>query len=191
LRIVSFVFDTRSDKLLQSYPPETIDFDSTNLPAKVLATITEAVICHGGGCYVAAAMMIRKALEEVCEERGAVGDTLFVRLEALKSRVVLPVELLTALDDLRLLGNDAAHVKAKTYDSIDRDEVEAAMEVTKEILKAVYQLENLVARLRALKRPAAQPRRMGNELPMLPQRRWDNSFNGNHTNGTHRCPDPR
>ena len=153
LRLVACVVDMRSGKLLQSYPAEKIDFDVSNLPAKVLATITEAVTCHADGCYVAAAMMIRKALEEVCEERGAVGDTLFARLAALKSRVVLPVELLTALDDLRLLGNDAAHVEAKTYDSIDRNEVEAAMEVTKEILKAVYQLESLVARLRALKRP--------------------------------------
>jgi len=153
LRIVACTIDAGSGKLLQSYPAETIDFDSANLPAKVLATITEAVTCHADGCYVAAAMMIRKALEEVCEERGAAGDTLFARLTALKSRVVLPVELLAALDDLRLLGNDAAHVEAKTYDSIDRNEVEAAMEVTKEILKAVYQLESLVARLRALKRP--------------------------------------
>jgi hypothetical protein len=67
--------------------------------------------------------------------------------------LVLPKELFEALDDLRLLGNDAAHVQAKTYDAIGSDEIEVAIALTKEVLKAVYQLEDLVSRLRALKKP--------------------------------------
>jgi hypothetical protein len=53
---------------------------------------------------------------------------------------------------LRLLGNDAAHVEAKTYDSVGSEEIEAGIELTKEILKAVYQLNDLLSRLRALKK---------------------------------------
>ena len=56
------------------------------------------------------------------------------------------------MDELRLLGNDAAHVEAKTYADVSSEETSAAIELTKEILKAVYQLDDLVKRLQALKR---------------------------------------
>lgn len=66
--------------------------------------------------------------------------------------MVLPQGLLQALDDLRLLGNDAAHIEAKTYDAIGKEELSIAIELTKEILKAVYQLDGLLVRLKALKK---------------------------------------
>jgi len=97
-------------------------------------------------------MMIRKCLEELCQDKHVEAKNLRDRLLALREKVVLPNELFEALDHLRLLGNDAAHVEARTYDAVSRDEVEAAIELAKEILKAVYQLDGLVARLRALQK---------------------------------------
>lgn len=55
----------------------------------------------------------------------------------LGATVVLPKRLLDGLDDLRLLGNDAAHIESRVYDEIGNEEVEVAIEVTKEIVKAV------------------------------------------------------
>ena len=66
---------------------------------------------------------------------------------------MLPTELFAALDDLRLLGNDAAHIEAKAYNEIGEDELLVAIDLTKEILKAIYQLDSLLGRLRALKKP--------------------------------------
>jgi hypothetical protein len=65
--------------------------------------------------------------------------------------VVLPNVLFQAMDELRLLGNDAAHIEAKVFDQIGKAEIEAAIELTKEILKGVYQLDSLVKKLQALK----------------------------------------
>jgi hypothetical protein len=53
-----------------------------------------------------------------------------------------------AMDNLRLLGNDATHVKARLYDNIGPDEAALAIELTQEILRAVYQLQSLTDRLR-------------------------------------------
>jgi hypothetical protein len=56
------------------------------------------------------------------------------------------------------LGNDAAHIKSKDYDKVGKQEGEVALELTKEILKAVYQYDDLLGRLQALKKadePAA------------------------------------
>jgi Domain of unknown function (DUF4145) len=139
-------------QVLSSFPAERVDFDATNLPPGVLTTLEEAVACHAAGCYVAAAMMVRRTLEELCEDRGATGDTLKDRISALAATVVIPHELLDGLDDLRLLGNDAAHVHARTYQQIGKDEVEVSLEFTKEVLKAVYQYTALLSRLRSLKK---------------------------------------
>jgi hypothetical protein len=56
-------------------------------------------------------------------------------------------------DELRLLGNDAAHINAKDYDKIGPKESQLAIELAKELLKAVYQYASLVDRLKALKKP--------------------------------------
>jgi hypothetical protein len=47
------------------------------------------------------------------------------------SKRALPQELLDGADHLRLLGNDAAHIEAKTYQSIGEPEVRIAIDLTK------------------------------------------------------------
>jgi hypothetical protein len=142
--------------VIASYPPEVIDFDTTNVPTKVVSALEEAITCHANSCYVAAAIMVRKALEELCADREAKGPNLKARIAALGTKVVLPKDLLDGLDDLRLLGNDAAHFESNVYDKVGREEVEVAIEVTKEVLKGVYQMSALVKRLRGLQVDQAQ-----------------------------------
>lgn len=148
---VFVVLDYGSGAMVTSYPPETVDFDATDLPPKVLEAFDEAIKCHSQACYVAATIMVRKTLEEVCHERGASGGNLKDRIKALGKTVVLPQEMLNGLDDLRLLGNDAAHIESQVFSQVGQDEVEVAIDVTKEILKAVYQYGAIMDRLKQLK----------------------------------------
>lgn len=148
-----FCIYDNTGNVLKTYPPERIDFDPKGIPSQIVETFTEALTCRAEGLHVAAAIMIRRTLEELCEEKGAAGSNLKDRISALQATVVLPKELFVALDDLRLLGNDAAHIEAKTYNSIGQAEVDIGIELAKEVLKAVYQLDDLLSRLRALKKP--------------------------------------
>jgi hypothetical protein len=118
----------------------------------VLAALEEAITCHANSCFVAGAIMVRKTLEELCRERGAAGPNLKERVKSLQTKVILPPELLEGLDDLRLLGNDAAHVESQEYNQVGEEEVEVGIEFAKEVLKAVYQYSALLQRLRALKK---------------------------------------
>ena len=61
-------------------------------------------------------------------------------------------ELLDGLDDLRLLGNDAAHIESREYDKVGKEEVEVGIEFVKEVLKAAYQYSALLDRLRGLRK---------------------------------------
>jgi len=145
-------FGFSDGQLTITFPAERIDFDSTNVPTLVIAAFEEAITCHANQCFIASAIMVRKTLELLCRDRGAEGDNRKERIAALGTKVVLPKELLDGLDDLRLLGNDAAHVESKEYDQVGKEEVEVGIEFTKEVLKAVYQYSILLTRLRALKK---------------------------------------
>src|SRR5205823_2408378 len=145
-----FVRDSQSLVVTAMVPPNRIDIDRTNLPEKVLAALEEAVTCHANECYVACGMMVRKTLERLCEDRNASGADLKSRIKALADTIVVPKELVEAMDELRLLGNDAAHVQARTFDEVGKEEVETSLELAKELLKAVYQYSALLAKLRAM-----------------------------------------
>jgi hypothetical protein len=142
-------------QVVDTYPPQRIDFDAAGIPEKVVGALTEAITCHATQCYTAAAIMVRKTLELLCEAQNVKGDNLKNRIAGLRERVVLPKDLLEGLDELRILGNDAVHVESKDYENLGREEVEVGIEVAKEVLKAAYQHGNLVNRLRSLKRQPA------------------------------------
>jgi hypothetical protein len=137
--------------VLVSYPPELIDFDSTDIPQPIVATLEEALTCHAHACYRAAAMMVRRTLEELCHDRGAQGRDLKARIKDLETTVTLAKDLMDGLDELRVLGNDAAHIESRDYDQIGQKEVELAVRVTKVVLQSVYQQAALVRELKALK----------------------------------------
>jgi Domain of unknown function (DUF4145) len=127
------------------------DFVPDGIPPKLVVTLQEAVTCHSAEAYRASAMMVRRLMEELCEEHGASGSNLHQKLGNLRSKVPLSIALLDGAMELKVLGNDAAHVVAKEYASVGKEEAELSIEVAKEILKALYQHKTLVERLQRLK----------------------------------------
>ena len=143
-------------EVVKVYPPEVLDFDTTALPQHIASTLEESVKAHSAECFRASALMVRRVLEEVCKDKEAKGKDLKARVAALGGAALVPKELIEAADELRILGNDAAHVEAQAYDKIGRVEAELAIDLAKEILKAVYQYSSLLDRLTSLKRPRAK-----------------------------------
>ena len=147
-----FVYDRNIGDLILTYPSETIPFNKDGIPENVLNAFEESVVCHSNNCFVASAIMIRKTLEEICNDREANGKNLYKRLDDLGGKIVIPKELLEGMQELRLLGNDAAHIESQTFNEIGKNEIEISIEFTKEILKAVYQYESLLEKIRGLKK---------------------------------------
>ena len=149
---VVFIICNSSGKVLKSFPAQTLDFDTTNLPLQIKNSLTEAITCHSASCFRASALMVRRTLEELCEDKKATGGDLKARLQSLGKNILVPQDLLEAADELRLLGNDAAHIDAKSYDDIGEAEATLAIELAKELLKSTYQYSSLVDKLKALKK---------------------------------------
>ncbi len=141
----------KNGTLFKSYPAERLDFDFSNIPEKIKHNVEQAITCHSENCHEAAAIMIRRSLEFLCQENGAQGDNLKERIESLCEIVTLPKDLLEGIDHLRLLGNDATHVESRVFSDIGKEHIEVGIEFLKEILKALYQHKDLVSRLMNLK----------------------------------------
>ena len=148
---IFFVYDSQNKKFI-TYPHLRIDFDSKSIPEKVKESLEQAIGCESIEAYIGSAIMVRRTLEYLCEDRGATGRSLKDRIKNLKSKVILPDELFEALDNLRLLGNDAAHIESKDYENIGKEEVSVAIELTKEVLKACYQYESILNKLKSFKK---------------------------------------
>jgi hypothetical protein len=144
----------KGGEILHTFPPRLIDFNTHDIPAPIVSTFREALNCHANECDTASAMMVRKTLEMLCAHAGATGATLYERIISLGNKVVIPPDLLDGMTHVRLLGNDAAHVESRDFENVGRDEVEAAIDLTKELLKAIFQYKRLADRLAKLKRPA-------------------------------------
>jgi len=78
----------RQGTLVESYPPSTIDFDSSAIPPNIVSSFNEALLCHSVGSFVASALMVRRTLEEVCLDKGATGKDLKARIADLKERLL-------------------------------------------------------------------------------------------------------
>ena len=154
------------DEVLISYPAQRIDFDTTDIPNNVVKTLDEAISCHANQLFISSAIMIRRTLEEICENKEANGSNLKDRIKKLSGKIIIPLELLTGMDELRILGNDAAHIEAKVYQDIGQRELEIAIKFTKEILKAVYQYSALLKELQSLKETTQQVQ-YNNQFPQL------------------------
>jgi hypothetical protein len=146
------LFIQQMEGITTTFPAIKIDFSLESIPEKIAEAIEEALQCEAIGCYVAAAIMVRKTLEMVCSDRGATGNSLLDRIKSLEAQVALPAQLFTAMQNLRILGNDAAHVESKDFEQIGDEELIVAIDLAKEILKAIYQLDSIVNRLEAMKK---------------------------------------
>ncbi len=145
------------DGNVRMLPYHGTEDEKVNASLGVRNALEEATICHAQGCYVAAAVMVRRALAELCDGVGIVNGDLSDRLESLGTLIVVPPALMTGLRDLRMLGSAAASSESAIYNKVSREEVEVGIDCTKAIIKALYRYESLVGRLQALRDQRTAP----------------------------------
>jgi len=91
------------------YPVLRTTLAVENLPMSVERTYLAAVASHKAGLYEPCALMCRKCVEAVCRDLQARGGSLLEKLQDLQQGNVIDQRLLLWADELRLIGNEAAH----------------------------------------------------------------------------------
>jgi hypothetical protein len=87
--------------------PDDLDIHKS-IPAPISQIYAEAIRIKNASPN-GFAVQIRRALEAVCDDRGAIKGTLQTRIKDLSSKGVVPATLAEISDILRLLGNIGAH----------------------------------------------------------------------------------
>ncbi len=144
-------FITKGKEGVTTFPAQRVDFEKDGVPEQIMTPLEEALDCHANGCYTAAALMTRRALELICDDRAAAGERLVERLKDLAREIVLPDKLLKEINILKIFGDDRADAHLSTFPQVGREESETGLALAKEIVKAAYQYDKLVDKLRALK----------------------------------------
>jgi hypothetical protein len=123
------------------------------IPENIAKTFIEAQKCFYNECYIASAIMIRKILEEICENYGISKGLLGKKIELLLSSNKLPKEIGEEFIDLKLLGNDGAHTELKDFKNVGKEEVGTALDVISEALRIIYEpkLEKYKSAVKKLK----------------------------------------
>lgn len=121
------------------------------LPEVVRQSYKEAVKCETAKAYVAAVVMVRRALEAVTTEHDPTSRNLHGGMKAMLSHGVISQELFDWGNALRAIGNQGAHPTKEAISSTDAVE---ALDFLQAMLEILYDLrpkfERMLARRSAV-----------------------------------------
>ncbi|MFI6601076.1 DUF4145 domain-containing protein [Nonomuraea sp. NPDC050536] len=106
-----------------------------DVPSAIREELVHARTCLRAGSPAAAVVHVRRLLEAVCAEHGVTGRTLFHALRELRRRGVIDGWLLNWAEELRELGNAAAHLGGH---SLGRGEAAGAVELAEALIDYLY-----------------------------------------------------
>ncbi|MGW4048438.1 DUF4145 domain-containing protein [Streptomyces sp. NPDC004721] len=92
----------QADRLGQRRPPRRA------VPEPIRSAYEEASRAENSGAARLAGVGYRSAVEELCKDQGATHHTLHGKIQELAARG-LPADVITALDETRVVGNDSVH----------------------------------------------------------------------------------
>ncbi|HUI56994.1 MAG TPA: DUF4145 domain-containing protein, partial [Bryobacteraceae bacterium] len=105
------------------------------VPVAIAGATDEAERCLAAGAPNACAVMTRRAIHSLCEDKGASGRDLFAQLKDLKEKQVITPDLHEWADSLRVLGRDGAHPE---FPEVTDADAEDGVNLLREIIKFVY-----------------------------------------------------
>jgi hypothetical protein len=116
------------------YPPMDRDLHPS-VPNPIRQAFQEARTCLRAKAFTAAAIMCRKTLEGICSAHGVKSKTLAVELKELKDKGVIENRLFEWAEELRTIGNEAAHDVAFVA---SREDARDTLEFTEALIEYVF-----------------------------------------------------
>jgi hypothetical protein len=106
-------------EILWPTPERTL---SDVVPESLRLEHAEARACFNAKAYTATVVMVRRTLEGVCSDHGITKKPLYVALEEMRSSELIEGRLFEWAQELRVLGNDAAHFTGRAVSSQDAED---------------------------------------------------------------------
>ena len=122
------------------YPTTRVDY--FQVPESIKSSF-EAAVQTKGIDQAICTLSLRRVLEMICKDKGAVGDNLAAQINDLIEKKVLPEMMRDLLNIVRQYGNEAAHGDKAAFSLYD---VEQLIDYVATIINYLYSLPARVAR---------------------------------------------
>jgi len=119
-----------------------------NAPENINGDVMEAQTCHAVGAYKACVVMCRRALEQVCIDLSAEGNTLHEKIRNLLDQGFISSEIFEILNEIRYFGNYGAHPNNDLLGDVTPDDSSLVLEVTLHMIKHIYEIPEKIRKLR-------------------------------------------
>jgi len=130
-------------EILWPAPERTL---SDVVPESLRREHSEARACFNAKAYTATVVMVRRTLEGVCSDHGVTKKPLYAALEEMRSNGLIEGRLLEWAQELRVLGNDAAHFTGRPVSSQDAED---ALSLAEALMDYMYVFSAQFGKFRA------------------------------------------
>lgn len=113
-----------------------------DVPEAVARDASEAHLCLSVDAVRAAVVMARRIVQGVAIEKGATRGTLQMQIDWLRNQEIITAQMHGLAHELRLIGNEGAHVDPPTSSTVnsDPDDEELPLDLTREDATEVLEL---------------------------------------------------
>jgi len=108
---------------------------SDEVPEPLRQEHAEARACFNAKAYTATVVMVRRTLEGVCSDHGATKKPLYAALEEMRSSGLIEGRFFEWAQELRVLGNDAAHFTGR---AVSGQDAEDALNLAEALMDYMY-----------------------------------------------------
>lgn len=115
----------------------------------------EATVCFSVGAFRAAAIMARRALQSICLDKGAKEkDKLSNQIEWLFKQGIITKDLKKWAEEVRLVGNDAAHPQKPENDPpVTKEDAEDILQLLEQFCQVLYVAPKIAEERRNQRQP--------------------------------------
>jgi len=129
-------------------PPHVL---SWSVPGELRREYEQAQACFDAKAYTATVVMVRRTLEGMTNLMGAVGKSLFDKLNSMVQSQQMDQRLYDWADMLRVVGNEGAHF---TGTQVGREDAEDSLAMCEAILDNIYVLNERFDQFKARRQSA-------------------------------------
>lgn len=144
--------DPANNEPAQWWPREARTREYPDVPDHIAEDASEAYVCFSVGAIKASVVMARRAVQAMAVNKGATPKkTLFAQIDELAEKEVITPSMKDVAHEIRLTGNEGAHVDAEPVEplaDLTSDEAEDVLAFMDTLLEHVYQVPARVERLR-------------------------------------------
>ena len=111
-----------------------------NAPDSINDDIREAQLCNRVEANKGCVVLCRRALEGICEDKGASGSDLFTKIQSLHENGFLAENDVELYHEIRFFGNYGAHPKNDLLGEVTKDDSDTVLDLIFHLVRHVYEM---------------------------------------------------